>query len=152
MSSDAPGLTWDLIQAARERIKGKVHRTPVMTSETLDSLAGAQLFFKCENLQKMGAFKARGATNSVFALADAEARNGVATHSSGNHAAALARAAKLRGIPAYIVMPNNAPKAKVASVRRYGGEIIFCEPTLEARESKAQEVITRTRAEFIHPY
>jgi threonine dehydratase len=122
MSSTTEGLTWDLIQEARERIKGKVHRTPVMTSETLDSLAGAQLFFKCENLQKVGAFKARGATNAVFALSDAEASKGVATHSSGNHAAALARAAKLRGITAHIVMPTNAPKAKQASVSRYGGK------------------------------
>jgi threonine dehydratase len=123
-----------------------------MTSETLDSLAGAQLFFKCENLQKMGAFKARGATNAVFALSDAEARNGVATHSSGNHAAALARAAKLRGIPAYIVMPTNAPKAKQASVARYGGKIVFCEPTLEARETTAARILAETGAVLIHPY
>src|SRR5262245_26244459 len=117
MSSDA-GLTWDLIKEARTRIQGKVHRTPVMTSESLDSLAGAHLYFKCENLQKGGAFKARGATNAVFSLSDAEASKGVATHSSGNHAAALSRAAKLRGIPAYIVMPNNSPKAKQANVSR----------------------------------
>src|SRR6202789_1515961 len=110
MSSDSAGLTWDLIQEARTRIKGKVHRTPVMTSETLDSMSGAHLYFKCENLQKVGAFKARGATNAVFALSDAEASKGVATHSSGNHAAALARAAKLRGIPAHIVMPSNTPR------------------------------------------
>jgi threonine dehydratase len=124
----------------------------VVTSETLDSLANAQLFFKCENLQKMGAFKARGATNAVFALSEAEARNGVATHSSGNHAAALARAAKLRGIPAYIVMPTNAPKAKQASVARYGGKIVFCEPTLEARETAAARVMAETGATLIHPY
>jgi threonine dehydratase len=123
-----------------------------MTSETLDSLANAQLFFKCENLQKMGAFKARGATNAVFALSEAEARNGVATHSSGNHAAALARAAKLRGIPAYIVMPTNAPKAKQASVARYGGKIVFCEPTLEARETAAARLMAETGATLIHPY
>jgi threonine dehydratase len=140
------------IREAHDRIREKINRTPVMTSETLDTLSGAKLFFKCENLQNVGAFKARGATNAVFSLSDDEARRGVVTHSSGNHAAALARAAKLRGIPAYIVMPNNAPKAKVASVRRYGGEIIFCEPTLEARESTAQQVITRTCAQFIHPY
>ena len=152
MSTDAPGLTWDLIQAARERIKGKVHRTPVMTSETLDSLAGAQLFFKCENLQKMGAFKARGATNAVFSLSEAEATKGVATHSSGNHAAALARAARLRGIPAHIVMPTNAPKAKQASVIRYGGKIVFCEPTLEARERTVERVIAETGATLVHPY
>jgi threonine dehydratase len=152
MSSNTEGLTWDLIQEARTRIKGKVHRTPVMTSETLDSLAGAQLFFKCENLQKVGAFKARGATNAVFALSDAEASKGVATHSSGNHAAALARAAKLRGITAHIVMPTNAPKAKQASVSRYGGKIVFCEPTLEARESTVARVIAETGATLVHPY
>src|ERR1700722_6339981 len=132
MSNSTGRLTWDLIQEAHKRIQGKVHRTPVMTSETLDTLAGAQLFFKCENLQKVGAFKARGATNAVFALSDAEASKGVATHSSGNHAAPLARAAKLRGITAHIVMPTNAPKAKQASVIRYGGKIIFCEPAQEA--------------------
>lgn len=123
-----------------------------MTSESLNALAGAELFFKCENLQKVGAFKARGATNAVFSLTDAEIRCGVVTHSSGNHAAALARAAQLRGIAAYIVMPGNAPKVKVASVRRYGGEIIFCEPTLEARERTVAQVIERTGATFIHPY
>jgi threonine dehydratase len=149
MSNSTGGLTWDLIQEARKRIQGKVHRTPVMTSETLDTLAGAQLFFKCENLQKVGAFKARGATNAVFALSDAEASKGVATHSSGNHAA---RAAKLRGITAHIVMPTNAPKAKQASVSRYGGKIIFCEPTLEARESTVARVVAETGATLVHPY
>ena len=152
MSNSTGGLTWDLIQEARKRIEGKVHRTPVMTSETLDTLAGAKLFFKCENLQKVGAFKARGATNAVFALSDAEARKGVATHSSGNHAAALARAAKLRGITAHIVMPTNAPKAKQASVSRYGGKIIFCEPTQEARESTVARVVAETGATLVHPY
>ncbi|MDB6091408.1 MAG: serine dehydratase [Gammaproteobacteria bacterium] len=153
MSSNvAPGLTWALIQEARARILGKVHRTPVMTSETLDSQANAQLHFKCENFQKAGAFKARGATNAVFALSDSEARSGVATHSSGNHAAALARAAGLRGIPAHIVMPNNAPQAKQASVRRYGGRIVFCEPTLQARESTVEQVLAETGATLIHPY
>jgi threonine dehydratase len=145
-------LTLRLIREAHARIRDKINRTPVMTSETLDAMAAAGLFFKCENLQKSGAFKARGATNALFSLSDEEARRGVATHSSGNHAAALSRAAKLRGIPAYIVMPNNSPKAKQASVRRYGGEIIFCEPTLAARESTASEVIKRTGAAFIHPY
>jgi threonine dehydratase len=152
MSTDTPGLTWDLIQQARERIKGRIHRTPVLTSQTLDAQAGANLYFKCENLQKGGAFKARGATNAVFMLSDAEARNGVATHSSGNHAAALARAAGLRGIPAYVVMPNNAPKAKQAAVSRYGGQIVFCEPTLQARESTAARVVEETGANLVHPY
>ena len=152
MSSDSPGLTWDLIQQARARIQGRVHRTPVMTSRTLDALSGAHLHFKCENLQNMGAFKARGATNAVFSLSDAEARNGVATHSSGNHAAALARAAQLRGIPAYIVMPNNSPKAKQASVARYGGKIVFCDPTQQAREDGVQRLIAETGATLVHPY
>ena len=140
------------VRDAHARIRDKINRTPVMTSETLDSHAGARLFFKCENLQKVGAFKARGATNAVFSLAEDEARRGVATHSSGNHAAALARAARLRGIPAYIVMPNNAPKVKQASVSRYGGKIVLCEPTLEAREAAAARIVAETGATLIHPY
>jgi threonine dehydratase len=145
-------LQFSAIVEAHERIRDKIHRTPVVTSQTLDAQAGARLFFKCENLQKVGAFKARGATNAVFLLSAEEASRGVVTHSSGNHAAALARAAQLRGIPAFIVMPSNAPKAKQASVRRYGGEIILCEPTLAARESTAKEVQQKTGATFIHPY
>ena len=141
-----------MIREAHERIRDKIHRTPVMSSEVLDGLAGNRLYFKCENLQKVGAFKARGATNAVFLLTDAEAVKGVVTHSSGNHAAALARAARLRGIPAYIVMPNNSPLAKQAAVRRYGGDIVLCEPTLAAREATAQQVMERTGAAFIHPY
>jgi threonine dehydratase len=145
-------LQIDAIRAAYERICDKVYRTPIMTSRTLDEQFEARLFFKCEHLQKAGAFKARGATNAVFMLNDAEARRGVVTHSSGNHAAALARAAALRGIPAYIVMPSSAPKAKQDAVRRYGGEIVLCEPTLAARESTARAVTERTGAAFIHPY
>lgn len=140
------------IRAAHARIADKIHRTPVLTSATLDALCGGQLFFKCENFQKIGAFKARGAANAVFSLTDAEAARGVATHSSGNHAAALARAARLRGIPAHIVMPSNAPKAKVESVRRNGGIIIFCEPTVTAREAACTEVIAGTGARLVHPY
>ncbi len=147
-----PALTMQLIREAHARIRDKIHRTPVMTSEVLDGLAGNRLFFKCENLQKVGAFKARGATNAVFLLTDAEAVKGVVTHSSGNHAAALARAARLRGIPAYIVMPSNSPQTKQAAVRRYGGDVVLCEPTLAARESTAQQVMERTGAIFIHPY
>jgi len=148
-----PGvLTLHSIQEAHARIRDKIHRTPMMTSEVLNALTGSRLHFKCENLQKVGAFKARGATNAVFLLSQAEAARGVITHSSGNHAAALARAAGLRGIPAYIVMPSNAPQAKQAAVRRYGGEIILCEPTLAARESTALQVKERTGAAFIHPY
>ena len=111
-----PRLTWPLIQEAQSRIAGRVSLTPVLTSSALDELAGARLYFKCETFQKCGAFKARGATNAVFALTEAEARHGVATHSSGNHAAALARAARLRGVRAYIVMPDNTPQAKRAAV------------------------------------
>jgi threonine dehydratase len=140
------------IREAHARIRDKIHRTPVMTSEVLDAMAGNRLYFKCENLQKVGAFKARGATNAVFLLTDAEAAKGVVTHSSGNHAAALARAARLRGIPAYIVMPSNSPQAKQAAVRRYGGDVVLCEPTLAARESTARQVMERTGAVFIHPY
>ncbi len=145
-------LTLADIRAAHARIADKIHRTPVLTSATLDALCGAQLFFKCENFQKIGAFKARGATNAVFALTDAEAANGVATHSSGNHAAALARAARLRGIPAHIVMPSNAPKTKIESVRRNGGFIVFCEPTLLAREAACAKIIAETGARLVHPF
>ena len=152
MSESAPPLTWSLIEEARARIAGRVKLTPVLTSETLDALCGAQLYFKCETFQKCGAFKARGATNAVFALTEAEARCGVATHSSGNHAAALARAARLRGIPAYIVMPDNTPQAKRAAVRRYGAEISYCAATLAAREQAARALVQSTGAALVHPY
>ena len=152
VSTDTTGLSWSLIQEARTRIVGRVNQTPVLTSGTLDTQAGARLYFKCENFQKAGAFKARGATNAVFSLSESEARHGVATHSSGNHAAALARAAKLRGIPAHIVMPDNAPQTKRASVTRYGGRIVFCESTLQARESTVARVIADTGAVLVHPY
>src|SRR5881398_2705404 len=122
------------IRGAHERIRPYIHRTPVLTSSRLDAARGASLFFKCENLQKIGAFKARGATNAVFALDDATARRGVAADSSGNHGAALARAAKLRGIPAHIVMPKNSSKVKVRAVESYGAQPVFCEPTQQARE------------------
>lgn len=140
------------IRAAHARIAPHIHRTPVLTSATLDALCGGSLFFKCENFQKIGAFKARGAANAVFSLTDAEAKGGVATHSSGNHAAALARAARLRGIPAHIVMPSNAPKAKIESVRRNGGNIVMCEPTLAAREATCARVMAETGARLVHPY
>jgi threonine dehydratase len=147
-----PRLTWPLIQQAQARIAGRINLTPVLTSATLDELSGARLYFKCETFQKCGAFKARGATNAVFALSDTQARHGVATHSSGNHAAALARAARLRGIPAYLVMPHNTPQAKRAAVSRYGGQITYCEPTLAAREAAAAALVATTGAAFIHPY
>ncbi|MGH8267201.1 MAG: pyridoxal-phosphate dependent enzyme, partial [Steroidobacteraceae bacterium] len=152
MGSNPAGLTWNLIQEARARIAPLINATPVLTSATLDHESGARLFFKCENFQKGGAFKARGASNAVFSLPEAQLRNGVATHSSGNHAAALARAACLRGIPAHIVMPDNTPGAKRAAVERYGAAITWCEPTLAARERTAARVIAATGAALIHPY
>jgi len=152
MNGSAGSLTWALIEQARERIAGKVHVTPVLGSAALDELAGAQLHFKCENLQKCGAFKARGATNAVFALEESAARRGVATHSSGNHGAALAYAAALRGVRAHVVMPENAAAAKSAAVGRYGAQITWCAPTLAARESTVRKVIAATGATLVHPY
>jgi threonine dehydratase len=140
------------ILAAHERIQPYIHRTPVLTSERLDKSSGASLFFKCENFQKIGAFKARGATNAVFCLDDARARCGVATHSSGNHGAAVARAAKLRGVPAHIVMPANSTKVKVRAIEGYGAQIVFCEPAEEAREGTCAEVIRKTGATLIHSF
>ncbi|MBE0644482.1 MAG: pyridoxal-phosphate dependent enzyme [Bacteroidetes bacterium] len=140
------------IESAAERIAPWAHRTPVMTSSAIDAIAGCTLFFKCENFQKVGAFKFRGASNAVLSLTPEEAACGVATHSSGNHAQALALAAKLRGIPAHIVMPSNAPTIKKAAVAGYGAHIVECEPTLEARETTLDEVVRRTGAAFVHPY
>jgi threonine dehydratase len=140
------------VRRAAERIRPYAHRTPVLTCSTLNSMCGAELFFKCENFQKAGVFKIRGATNTVFSLSDEEASRGVATHSSGNHGAALALAAGWRGIKAYIVMPKNAPKVKKDAVAGYGGAIVYCEPTLEARERGLAEVVQREGAEFVHPY
>jgi threonine dehydratase len=140
------------IRAAAERIKPYAHRTPVLTCESLNQKVGAQVFLKCENLQKVGAFKFRGACNAVYSLTDEEAARGVCTHSSGNHAQALALAAKMRGIPAHIVMPNNAPSVKKNAVAGYGGRITFCEPTLEARESTLDRIRQETGATLVHPY
>src|SRR6266511_5042975 len=145
-------LDLDSIRAAHERIRLYISHTPVLTSSRLDKASGASLFFKCENFQKIGAFKARGATNAVFSLDDATARRGVTTHSSGNHGDALARAAKLRGIPAHIVMPSNSAKVKVRAVETYGAQIVFCEPTEESREIKCAEVINQTGATLIHSF
>ncbi|WKZ48364.1 MAG: pyridoxal-phosphate dependent enzyme [Anaerolineales bacterium] len=141
----------DILQAA-ERIKSYAHRTPVLTNESLNQHVGAQVFLKCENFQKVGAFKFRGACNAVFSLTDEEAARGVATHSSGNHAQALALAARLRGVPAYIVMPKNAPQVKKDAVAGYGGQITYCEPTLQAREAALRQVVESIGAAFIHPY
>lgn len=145
-------LDFAAIRAAHARIRPHIVRTPVLTNARLDAACGGRLFFKCENLQKIGAFKARGATNAVFALTEAEAAHGVATHSSGNHAAALARAAKRRGIRAHIVMPSNTNKVKVRSVEGYGGRIVFCEPTQAARETACARVIAETGAVLVHPF
>ncbi|MEP4145780.1 MAG: pyridoxal-phosphate dependent enzyme [Halioglobus sp.] len=140
------------VQQAWRRISPHLHRTPVMSSHLLDELTGAKLFFKCEHLQKAGSFKARGATNAVLGLDDDEAAAGVATHSSGNHGAALAMAARARQIPAHIVMPSNAPNVKKEAVAAYGGLIIECEPTLAAREATVAAVVGQTGAQEVHPY
>ena len=140
------------IREAHERIRAHITRTPVLTSSQLDEASNVSLFFKCENFQKIGAFKARGATNAVFSLDNVTARRGVATHSSGNHGTALARAAKLRGISAHIVMPSNSAKVKVRAVESYGAHIIFCEPTQEAREVACSDVIAKTGATLIHSF
>ncbi|MCF8357695.1 MAG: pyridoxal-phosphate dependent enzyme [Prolixibacteraceae bacterium] len=140
------------IESAHERIKPFVHQTPVFKSKSVNKLLGAEFFFKCENFQKVGAFKFRGATNAVGLLSDTEAARGVATHSSGNHAAALALAARNRGIKAYVVMPETSPSIKIKAVKGYGAEVVFCKPTLEARESTLKDVIKKTGAVEIHPY
>lgn len=146
-------ITQSDIEKAHERIKPFVHRTPVMTCAQLDERTGANVFFKCEHLQKVGAFKARGATNTLLLLqAEGALKNGVLTHSSGNHAQALAWAARKVGAKAYVVMPKDSPKVKVDAVKGYGAEITFCEPTLEARESTAEEVQKNIGAYFVHPY
>jgi len=144
--------TLDDVRRAALSIAPHANRTPVLRSSTFDRRFGARLFFKCENFQKAGAFKFRGACNAVFSLSDEEASRGVVTHSSGNHAQALALAAGKRGIPAHIVMPENAPRVKVEAVREYGGRIRFCEPTLESREATARAVIDETGAVLVHPY
>ncbi|HET8552399.1 MAG TPA: pyridoxal-phosphate dependent enzyme [Gammaproteobacteria bacterium] len=140
------------IQAAAARLRGKAHVTPIQTCAHIDELTGARVFFKCENLQRVGAFKFRGATNAIASLSDAEAERGVATQSSGNHGQAVALAAKLRAIPAYVVMPNNVPAIKRAAVAGYGAEIIECEPTAAARDRTLDRVASETGAYVVHPY
>ena len=144
--------TFDDVKAAHKRIAPYIHRTPVLTSSYFNSLSGAELFFKCENFQKAGAFKVRGACNAVFGLSDEKAAKGVATHSSGNHALSLSYAAGRRGIQATVVMPRTAPEAKKAAVRGYGGEVLECEPSTAAREEMLNELVARTGADFVHPY
>ncbi len=148
--SHIPGI--EDIELASHRIEPWLHRTPVLTSSAINRLSGCSIFFKCENLQKAGVFKSRGATNAVFSLSDQELRKGVATHSSGNHAAALSLAASLRNADAYIVMPSNANMIKVKAVEEYGGKITFCEPTLQSREDTLKKVIDETGANEVHPY
>jgi threonine dehydratase len=143
---------WKTIVEAHERIRPRIHRTPVLTSQSLNKLTGAGLFFKCENLQKTGSFKIRGATNAVFSLSDDEARRGVVTHSSGNHAAAVACAAAWRGTRAWIVMPKNAPEVKCRAVESYGGKITFCEPNVTSRSETAARIQAETGAVMVHPY
>lgn len=141
-----------LIEEAHNRIKPYIHKTPVMSSKLINEVAGSDIVFKCENFQRMGAFKMRGATNAILQLSEEEKSKGVVTHSSGNMAQAVALAAKSLDIPAYIVMPENAPKVKVAAVKDYGGQITFCESTIEARTSTANEIIKERGSSFIHPF
>ena len=145
-------ITAKQISDAHERIKPFIHKTPVLTSKSLNELTGAELFFKCENFQKIGAFKIRGGLNAVLSLPKEKLIKGIATHSSGNHAQAIAYAARDAGVYAYIVMPKTSPQVKVDAVRGYGGEIFFCEPNQQAREKMLNEVLERTGAVFIHPY
>ncbi|WP_159588100.1 beta-hydroxyaspartate dehydratase BhcB [Chelativorans xinjiangense] len=144
--------TYDDVVSAHARIAPHIHRTPIFTSTFLDGLTGASLFFKCENFQKAGAFKVRGASNAVFGLDEEKAAAGVATHSSGNHALSLSYAAGKRGIPVTVVMPKTAPEPKKAAVRGYGGRIVECEPSTSSREAMLAEVVAETGAEFVHPY
>ena len=145
-------ITQQHIEEAHERIKPFIHKTPVLTSKTLNTISGVELFFKCENFQKIGAFKIRGGMNAILSLVPEKRKKGIATHSSGNHAQAIAFAAREVETKAYIVMPNNSPNVKVDAVKGYGAEIFFCEPNQQAREKKLQEVVEKTGAEFIHPY
>jgi threonine dehydratase len=144
--------TYDDVLAAHDRIRPHIHRTPILTSSYFNDLTGAELFFKCENFQKAGAFKARGASNAVFGLSDEQAGRGVATHSSGNHGLSLSYAAGRRGIKATVVMPRTAPDAKKAAVRGYGGTVVECEPSTSSREAVFAQVVAESGADFVHPY
>ncbi len=144
--------SYEDVLIAHERIKPYIHETPVLTSQFLNELTGAELFFKCENLQKAAAFKVRGACNAVFGLTDEEAKVGVATHSSGNHALSLSYAARQRGIHVTVVMPKTAPKAKKDAVIGYGGIIVECEPSTSSREAVFADVVAESGADFVHPY
>src|ERR1700756_2689892 len=145
-------LTWQVILEAHARIAPRVHRTPVLTSDSLDAMAGARLFFKCENLQKTGSFKIRGASNAILSLSKEEAAHGIVTQSSGNHGAAVACAAAWRGLPAFVVMPKNAPAVKVRAIEAYGGKITFCEPKVSSRNEVCARVQSETGAVLVHPF
>jgi threonine dehydratase len=151
-STASASIDWNTIVQAHDRIRPRIHRTPVLTSHSIDELAGAQLFFKCENLQKTGSFKIRGATNAIFSLSEEEARRGIVTQSSGNHGAAVACAARWRGVPAYVVMPKNAPAVKFRAVENYGGKVTCCEPNVTSRMEISARVQAETGAVMIHPY
>ena len=144
--------SWEAILAAHARIAPRIHRTPVLTSASMDAVSGARIYFKCDNFQKTGSFKIRGATNAIFSLSDEEVARGIVTLSSGNHGAAVARAAAWRGVPAWIVMPKNAPAVKARAIEAYGGRITFCEPTISSRKEVAARVQAETGAYLIHPY
>ena len=144
--------TWEAIVATHARIAPRIHRTPVLTSASLNAIAGAQLFFKCENLQKTGSFKIRGASNAILSLTEKEVAKGIVTQSSGNHGAAVACAAAWRGVPAWIVMPKNAPSVKAKAIEAYGGKVIFCEPSVTARKSACDRLQAETGAHLVHPY
>ncbi|MEL7003478.1 MAG: pyridoxal-phosphate dependent enzyme [Bacteroidota bacterium] len=148
--SEIPNL--QVIQEAHDRITPFIHRTPILTSQSINKLTGAEIYFKCENFQKVGAFKARGGLNAVLSLNKEDSIKGVATHSSGNHAQAIALAASMAEIPAYIVMPSNAPEVKKAAVKGYGAEITECEPTLKARETNVERIVSEKGSNMIHPY
>lgn len=150
MAPDFP--TIEVVNAAHERIKPFIHRTPILTNNSINEIAGCSIYFKCENLQKVGAFKARGGLNAILSLSNEDLEKGVATHSSGNHAQAVAMAAKTVGCKAWIVMPSNASKVKLQAVKGYGAEVILCEPTLEARETTLAKVLEERQAVMIHPY
>src|SRR5689334_22810595 len=145
-------LSWAAILEAHARIAPRIHRTPVLTSASLDAQTGARLYFKCENFQKTGSFKIRGATNAIFSLSDTEASRGIVTQSSGNHGAAVACAAAWRGVPAYIVMPKNAPPVKARAIESYGGKITYCEPKVSSRNEVCTRVQSETGAVLIHPF
>ena len=143
---------FDDVIAAHEKIRPLIHKTPVLKSDSINQIANCSIFFKCENLQKVGAFKFRGASNAIMSIPHEQLNNGVATHSSGNHAQALALAAKSKGVPAHIVMPYNSPKVKINAVDGYGANIYFCEPNLKARETTLADIVSKTGANFVHPY